>query len=58
MGLFERLGREVGQFAHDAKAAADEAATHECGACGERLHTAHDRCPECGADAVEVREDD
>lgn len=52
MGLFERLGREVGQFTHDAKTAADETVTHECTACGERLHDDHANCPACGADAV------
>lgn len=58
MGLFERLGRQVEQFKQTATQAAAESANYECRACGERLHSPHDECPECGAEAVSERDGD
>ncbi len=53
MGLFNEVGRHVERFRQTAKETAAESAAYECGACGERFHTDHDECPECGATAVE-----
>jgi ribosomal protein L40E len=50
MGLFEKLGRRVGQFEQEAKAAAEEHGTVECGVCGARVDVEAETCPECGAD--------
>lgn len=52
MGLFRKLGQQVEEFAQATRDAADESADFRCAACGESLHTDHDRCPECGEDAV------
>lgn len=53
MGLFERLGRGVEEFKQTAQRAAAESAAYRCRACGERLQTDHEQCPECGAARVE-----
>lgn len=58
MGLFERLGREVEEFRQTARRTAAESADYRCRACGERLHTDHEQCPECGADHVAPAESD
>lgn len=50
MGLFRNLGRKVGEFTGEAKAAAS--ADYRCEACDARFETAHDYCPDCGAEAV------
>lgn len=52
MGLFEKAGRRFERFKQEATDAAKDQAEFECEACGERLFTAHDTCPECGAEAV------
>lgn len=52
MGLFEKVGRRFEQFKQEASDAAEEQAEYECEACEKRLFTAHDTCPECGAEAV------
>ena len=52
MGFFRRVGREVEQFTRSVKESADETATYRCGDCDARFHVDHDRCPECGSDAV------
>lgn len=56
MGLFRKLGREVGEFTHNAKAVADADADFECRACGARFNRATDGCPECGSDDVVATE--
>lgn len=58
MGLFEKAGRRFEQFKQEATDAAKEQAEFECEACDERLFTAHDTCPECGAEAVVPIESD
>ncbi|MFB6131232.1 MAG: hypothetical protein ABEJ28_10475 [Salinigranum sp.] len=55
MGLFRKLGREVQQFAEDAKAAAEDDAVYECAECGARFDERPDRCPECDAESFEKR---
>lgn len=58
MGLFEKLGRRVGEFTAQAKAAAAEVdGDYRCEACETDLDADHETCPACGADAV-VRADD
>jgi rRNA maturation endonuclease Nob1 len=52
MGLFEEAGRRFEQFKQDAAAAAADTAEYGCTACETPLHTDHETCPECGADAV------
>ncbi|MFC6974916.1 hypothetical protein ACFQL1_09860 [Halomicroarcula sp. GCM10025709] len=52
MGLFNKIGRNVEQFKQTATDAANEQADYECRACGSRLHTDHEECPECGANEV------
>ena len=56
MGFFENLGRKVGKFTHEAKEAADDQASYACAECGERFHTDHDECPECGSENVTERD--
>lgn len=51
MGLFKRVGRTVERFKQSATEATGEEAGDRCRACDERLHSADDRCPKCGADA-------
>lgn len=50
MGLFEKLGRRVGRFEQEAKAAAEAHGTVECPACEEHVDADAEECPECGAD--------
>lgn len=50
MGLFRNLGRKVGEFTGEAKAAA--AASHRCEECDARFEEAVDFCSDCGSDAV------
>ncbi|WP_165874791.1 hypothetical protein [Natrarchaeobius oligotrophus] len=52
MGFFEKLGRKVGEFTHEAKRAADEEAGYECLSCDERFHTDRETCPACESDDV------
>lgn len=52
MGLFNRIGRGVEQFAQTAKTVAQESADYQCRACGAQFHVDHDECPECGEQAV------
>ena len=56
MGLFEDLGRKVGEFTHEAKQAASEGATYACTDCGHRFYADRETCPECGSEAVIERE--
>lgn len=53
MGLFERLGRQVEEFKQTARQTAEKSANYRCRDCGERYHTSHDECPECGSASVE-----
>jgi uncharacterized OB-fold protein len=57
MGLFENLGRKVGEFTQEAQAASREEATHECADCGELVYPDSADCPECGGEAVELDRD-
>ncbi|MFB6260333.1 MAG: diguanylate cyclase domain-containing protein, partial [Thiohalorhabdaceae bacterium] len=58
LALFHRIRRALSEdgFALHFQPIVDlqdaEEETHECGACGEGLHTDHEACPECGADRV------
>ncbi|WP_435361665.1 zinc ribbon domain-containing protein [Haloarchaeobius sp. DFWS5] len=52
MGLFRKIGREVGQFTSEAKAVAEEHANTDCAECDARYSTIHEECPECGAATV------
>jgi hypothetical protein len=59
MGMFERLGREVGQFTADAKAAAEEYAeeyteeeNYRCADCGTRFAERPAACLECASGAI------
>ena len=56
MGLFEDLGRKVGEFTHEAKQAASESANYACTDCGHRFYADRETCPECGSEAVIERE--
>ena len=58
MGLFRRLGRQVGEFTAEAKAAAEEHAARECAACGAAVDGGRDECPECGSAELRPRERD
>ena len=53
MGFFRKVGRRVERFKSEVETVAEEQASHACAACGERFYTAHEPCPECGAEAVE-----
>ena len=55
MGFFRDVGRRVERFKSEVEAVADDQASFQCTACGERFHADHDTCPACGADAVEPR---
>ncbi|MFC6724811.1 hypothetical protein ACFQE1_10605 [Halobium palmae] len=57
MSIFRELGRRVGQFTEDAKAAAEEHGGSECADCGERVDGSPDACPECGSVNVTPRSD-
>ena len=52
MGLFRKLGREVEQFKRTASEAAAEDGAYRCESCEAAFDADHDRCPECGAEAV------
>ena len=58
MGLFEKAGRKFESFVQTAEEAADETAEFACESCGERFHTAHESCPECGGAVVERASED
>ena len=58
MGLFSELGRSVEQFKRTVESTAEVTAEFACRTCGTRLHTDHETCPECGADAVRERATD
>ncbi|AGB38176.1 toprim domain-containing protein [Natronococcus occultus] len=55
MGFFEKLGRKVGEFTHEAKEAAADEAPYVCEACGNQFYT-DQPCPECGSERVTERE--
>jgi uncharacterized OB-fold protein len=57
MGLFENLGRKVGEFTQEAQEASREEATRECADCGELVYSDRADCPECGGEAVELDQD-
>ncbi|ELZ36235.1 hypothetical protein C471_15547 [Halorubrum saccharovorum DSM 1137] len=52
MGLFTEIGRQVEKFKRTAENAADGAETFRCPACDEEFDSAHEHCPECGAEIV------
>lgn len=52
MGLFRDVGRQVERFKRSATAVADETAAYRCADCDAGFHTDHERCPECGGEAV------
>ncbi|MDG5760726.1 zinc ribbon domain-containing protein [Natronococcus sp. A-GB1] len=54
MGLFEKLGRKVGEFTHEAKEAAADEAGYRCEECGNTFYT-EQTCPECGSENVTER---
>ncbi|MDG5820122.1 zinc ribbon domain-containing protein [Natronococcus sp. A-GB7] len=54
MGLFEKLGRKVGEFTHEAKEAAADEAGYRCEECGNTFYT-EQACPECGSENVTER---
>lgn len=54
MGLFEKLGRKVGEFTHEAKEAAADEAGYRCEECGNTFYT-EQPCPECGGENVTER---
>ncbi|MFU8868478.1 FmdB family zinc ribbon protein [Natronococcus sp.] len=57
MGLFEKLGRKVGEFTHEAKEAAADEAGYRCEECGNTFYT-EQACPECGSENVTERNAD
>jgi len=59
MGLFKRLGRGVGQFTSDARAAAEEytSAEYHCSDCGRRYAERPAACLECASGAIRPLEE-
>ena len=57
MGLFEKLGRKVGEFTHEAKEAAADEAGYRCEECGNTFYT-EQACPQCGSENVTERDAD
>jgi rubrerythrin len=52
MGLFKRIGRKVEQFKQTATETATQNTNYQCEACGARLYSQHEQCPECGAESI------
>lgn len=57
MGLFENLGRKVGEFKQQAEEASREEAAHECTDCGELVYSDRKDCPECESETLRVRDE-
>ena len=55
MGFFEKIGRKVGRFTHEAKEAAADGTEYVCEDCGEEFYTDQETCPNCESDAVRER---
>lgn len=56
MGLFENLGRKVGEFTHEASESAEDP-THACPDCGQEFYTDYETCPDCGSENVVALDD-
>jgi len=52
MGFFRCAGRQVEQFKQTATETAKDSEGYRCQTCDERFYSEHDRCPNCGAEAV------
>ncbi|WP_114577483.1 zinc ribbon domain-containing protein [Saliphagus sp. LR7] len=53
MSLFSDLGEKVERFKQSAVSASEDQAEFVCRACEEPVFTDQERCPHCGAEAVE-----
>lgn len=51
MGLFENIGRKVGEFTHEASDSAGDP-THGCEECGEEFYADYAECPNCESPLV------
>lgn len=52
MGLFNELGRRIGKFEQEARAAATDDAEWGCRNCGSTFDETSDVCPDCGSEQV------
>ena len=52
MGFFNKLGRRLGKFEQEARAAAAEDADWGCASCGSTFHEAPETCPDCGNEQI------
>jgi rRNA maturation endonuclease Nob1 len=52
MGFFNELGRRLGKFEQEARAAAADDADWGCASCGSTFHEAPDTCPDCGSEQI------
>jgi rRNA maturation endonuclease Nob1 len=52
MGFFNKLGRRLGKFEQEARAAAAEDANWGCANCGSTFVETPEACPDCGSERI------